>query len=61
MKIFLAHGVLGVFDELLVLTPAAIFIATLCLSWLRTFNVQAGSGSRAHDDGQQANAADDDS
>ena len=41
MKIILAHGILGPFDELLYLLPEAIFILTLLLSWLRFRNKYA--------------------
>lgn len=38
MRIILAHGILGSFDELFYLIPEAIFILTIMLSWLRFRN-----------------------
>ena len=49
MKIILAHGILGPFDELYYLLPEAIFILTLLLSWLRSRNRYAYHQPKADD------------
>lgn len=36
MKIILAHGALGPFDEMMYAVPEVIFVLTMVYSWLRS-------------------------
>ena len=36
MPVFLAHGALGPFDEIIFLSIAVVFLVMMCLSWARS-------------------------
>jgi hypothetical protein len=38
--VILAHGALGPFDELLMLSAAAIFLVMMAISWVRSRNIR---------------------